>query len=147
MWTNRWRWLALCSAAAMIGCTARPSVDVMDIRVVDQTEQGGRVLLYLDVVNPNDFPMPTPTANYEIRVDGAGVFAFNGVVPLAAMPAQGSQTYVFPAAFDTTSPLSGRRYATSGSLKYEPPGEWQAFLTESGFPLPDVDFSASGTIE
>lgn len=117
-------WLAIISVAWLVGCTASPSADVLAVRVVDQTEQGGRVLLYVDVTNPNDYPMPTPTANYHLDVDGVGKFDFNGVVPLASMPAQGSQTYVFPAAFDTASPLVGRRFNASGDIKYHPPGEW-----------------------
>ena len=135
------------AALAIVGCEASPSVHVTDVRVVDQTEQGGRVVLEVDLINPNDFVLPMPTADYTVSVEGAGQFSFQGVVPLAVMPAQGTQTLQLPAAFTVDQPLTGKPFAAHGSIQYDPPGEWRAFLTQSGFPLPEVDFQETGTID
>ena len=145
-------WLIMVGGLALMlgvlgGCEASPAVDVADVRIVDQTEQGGRVLLELDVSNPNDFPLPMPTANYTVTIEGAGTFTFDGVVPLAVMPMQASQTLTLPAAYSTATPLVGRSYRAYGHVTYDPPGEFRAFLKESGFPLPNVDFDKTGVVE
>lgn len=130
-----------------VGCESVPSADVLDVRVIDQTEQGGRVIMEVDVINPNDFPLPMPTADYTVTVEGVGTFTFDGVIPLVVMPVQGTQTLELPAAYSTTEPLAGKPFTASGTIYYDPPGEFRAFLKESGFPLPDVEFSREGTVE
>lgn len=133
--------------ALAVGCEAVPSADVLDVRVVDQTEQGGRVIMEVDVFNPNDFPLPMPTADYKVTIQDAGSFTFNGVIPLVVMPMQGTQTLQLPAAYSTDVPLAGKSFTARGTIYYDPPGEFRAFLKESGFPLPDVTFSREGTVE
>ena len=140
--------LAAMLMAMFVGCnSAAPTVDVTHVRIIDQTEQGGRVMLQVELINPNNYPLPMPTANYTVTIDGAGTFEFDGVVPLAVMPWQGTQTLDFPAAFSTRAPLVGRSYTAKGSIRYNPPGELRAFLTESGFPLPHIGFNTSGVVE
>jgi len=136
----------------LTGCLSvgaeRPAARFGALDIDQQTGEGARVLLTVEVDNPNDFDLELTEATYKINVEGVAAFSFDGVVPDKALPPEGTQQITFPAALGAGGrPLQGRSYNVSGSLTYEPPGELRAILTESGFPLPSVPFSGSGRLE
>lgn len=142
--------LSLLVASALgMGCSAirDPQVQVRSLRTIQQTDQGARLELTLDVTNPNAQAIPLVYSSYDVQVDGATGFRFADVCN-RTLPGQGRQVVVLAAAVahDGQS-LDGAAYRVSGWMSYEPPNKWRRLLTESGIPLPTVDFSQSGTLE
>jgi hypothetical protein len=145
------RYLMFMVAAAMLlcGCAVvkRPPANVTSVAVTEQTDQGGRIEVVVDLVNPNDdTPLPMPRAIYTVTVGDDKTFHFEQI-PAATLPAAGVQTLTLPAAFADAAPLAGQPYRVTGRVEYTPPGEIRRILTDSGLPLPSSPFSAQGTLQ
>ncbi len=136
---------SLLSLLLLTGCVSSPSAKVTDVVVEERTSQGTRLVVIVELTNPNATALPLPKADYEVSVDGAGSFSFQ-VIPDATLPGKGVQTIRFPAALAGGRSLAGRSYNVSGSIFYEPPGEVRRLLTEYRVPLPSAGFSKSGTL-
>ena len=149
---------SLCMVVAMLagGCgnafkldmrhTTAPTATVSAIRLAEQTADGVRVEVDVELENPNDFELPLPKCDYTIAVNGAGEFSFNDV-PLRTLPASGTQTLTLVAAFaHDRGDLVGANCSVSGSVTYDPPGSVRMLLTESRVPLTWVSFSGKGAL-
>jgi hypothetical protein len=140
----------LCAALASLmlgGCAInQPTAQVLHVRITEETEQGTRMELAVQLDNPNDFALPLPSASYTIRIADAGVFTFTDI-PTTTLPAHGSQTLVFPAAFAHTGSLSGSNYSASGHILYRPLGQFRALLSQYKIPLPSAGFTATGQLQ
>lgn len=132
-----------------IGCSGvqNPTVQVRSLQIVEQTRDGARLLLTLDVTNPNQAALPLVFSSYDVQVDGATGFGFADVCN-RTLPAQGTQTVVLAAAVagHEGRSLDAAAYRVNGWMSYEPPNQWRRLLTESGVPLPTVGFGKSGIL-
>jgi LEA14-like dessication related protein len=125
----------------------KPKAQVAQVAVTEASEQGARVETTVRITNPNRTVLPLEQAYYRVTVDGAEPFAFT-TVPAAALPGEGTQTLTLPAAVASDGQsLAGRSYTVRGYASYRPPGEVEAVLYGSGWPLPKTHFRAQGTLE
>ena len=138
----------LLTANLLGGCTVhRPVAYVRSVALTDQTAEGGRVVVTVELDNQGETPLPLTEASYTVAVDGYGSFRFTEV-QAATMAANATQRVSLAAAFATDAAgLAGRSYHAFGRLFYEPPGEIRRILTDAGIPLPSVGFAASGRLE
>lgn len=127
-----------------IGIT-RPEVVVTDVRLDGVSNGGGRVLVDLLVVNPNDEELPMPTVSYRVDVVGAGSFELSDR-PYAALPRDGQTTVTLAAAVSGVN-LKGKRYTVDGEVVFRPSGEIRALLYDNYVPLPRSSFSGEGVLE
>ncbi|MEM9347952.1 MAG: hypothetical protein AAGB26_15190 [Planctomycetota bacterium] len=135
--------LSLC----FTGCIGieRPTVEVTDVRLDGVSEGGGRILLDLLVVNPNDEELPMPTVSYRVDVVGAGSFELSDR-PYAALPKNGQKTVTLAAAVRGVN-LPGKRVLIDGEVIFKPKGEFRKLLYDNYVPLPRSRFSSEGTLE
>ncbi len=123
-----------------------PTAHVEKIELLDSSDQALRLGVTLRLTNPNDVPLPMTIARYSVDVPGAGSYQ-GDQRPQATIRAEGEQVFVLTAAVPagTANPALDTAVA-SGSVEYEPPGEFRMLLTESGVPLPSVAFRGSGEL-
>ena len=143
------RTTAVIGLLLMVGCSvSSPTARVVAVEPAEITDQGARVLVTIELENPNDVELPLPWTRYRVTLDGAKPFSL-GTPPAAALPPNGVQRVTLPAAFafDEDQSLVGRGYAVSGSMTYTPPGEFRKLMTEYGVPLPKVHFADSGSLD
>lgn len=144
-----WSTILIGIAASLGGCAGleTPTIEVVNVRVAEQTGEATRIEALVELTNPNDTPLPLTSASYTISAGNAGSVSLDDR-PNRTLPALGKQTVLLPASLRTNgASLKGAPCTVSGSITYEPPGEVRKILTESGIPLPWVDFSKSGRVE
>jgi LEA14-like dessication related protein len=138
--------LVVVFALGFAGCAANlasPVARVSDVRVVQQTDQGSRVEVDVELTNPNKTPLPLVKSSYTVSIAGGTPYHAEERL-YRTLPGGGKQVVTLPAVF-TAAP--GGAYHVTGSVAYEPPGEMRKLMTESYYPLPSVGFSASGSVE
>ncbi|MEM1356378.1 MAG: hypothetical protein AAGH88_16015 [Planctomycetota bacterium] len=135
------------SGFLLTGCIgiSPPVAEVQAVRLDDSAAGGGRVLVEVKVSNPNDENLPMPRVSYEVDVVGAGQFAFTDI-PYAALPRQGEQTLVLPAAVRGQN-IQGKQYRVSGTVVFQPEGNLRRFFYDNGLPRPRASFTAEGVLE
>ena len=122
-----------------------PTIEVGEVRLVDQTAEGARVQLTVVLVNPNPTALPLVTNAYRVTVAGK-TFAFTESVR-RTLPAQGRQTLTLSAAFATgNADMAGAAYRVTGSVEYHPPGQLRRIMYDSGVPRPTVGYATSGKL-
>jgi len=143
---------AFVAATLLPGCQGlnlslrTPESQVADMELTEQTDEGARVVTTVTIDNPNETVLPVSRAHYRLAVEGAEPFAFT-TVPAIALPSEATQTIWLPAAVATDGEsVVGRQYTVTGYATYRPPGEFEAVLFGSGFPLPRTRFRAEGTL-
>lgn len=144
------------SGAWLAGCetVVGPEAAVVEAVVTQQTDEGARVELVLEMENPNTVPLPVERSRYTVSLEGVGqgVFRERHYVAIPAAEGNGKavpgrQRVVLPVVFaGPIGELAGRRYRVRGTLAYEPPGEIRKLLTESHFPLPVAVFHGQGQV-
>jgi len=123
-----------------------PTAKVLSVSLADQTDQGARLIVLVELNNPNPHtPLPLRFAQYQVSAGGASAGSTSR--PARTLPAGGSQTVSLAVSLAGTGALSGAAVQAGGHITYEPPGEVRKLLTESSVPLPTVSFSYSGTIQ
>jgi uncharacterized lipoprotein len=135
--------------ALLAGCSSlqTPTGVVTAVRPTAATAEGARVEVTVELINPNDIPLPLLRTDYTVTLEGVGTFTFHDPTD-RTLPAGGTQAVVLPAAFAKDGgQVGGVPYRVTGNITYEPPGEVRKVLTESGIPLPTVSFAASGRLE
>lgn len=139
--------LMMIGSVLLTGCIGidRPTVEVTDVRLEDNSQAAGRVVFDLKVINPNDEELPIPTVSYTVDVVGAGSFSFTDR-PHAAAPRDGEVTMSLAAGVRGVS-LQGKRYEVDGVLVFEPQGELRRVFYDNYVPLPRSRFSAEGVLE
>ena len=155
--------LAVCM---LNGCAAVPgfedlsgcSIQVLDAQVLEQSAQGGQVVLFVRVTNPNPQELPIPRVTCDLDVEGGGRFTFTDV-PYATLPGGGKsggepgggageaafQILEIPGAL-AGSALAGKRYTVRGTVVFQPDGQLRRVFTDLGLPLPRTRFAGSGTL-
>jgi len=131
-----------------------PTASAATVSIVEQTGEGARLLVSLELTNPNAIALPLHKAVYTVTVAGvaAGAGGAGGAVTMEdvtslTLPANGTQQLKYPLASVTDGQgLAGAWYTVSGTVEYEPPGEVRKLLTESGVSLPKVRFSGAGEL-
>ena len=147
--------IALLTFGGCVSSISSPTAEVKSISLVDQSAQGAKVQVVVELKNDNTVPLPLVECGYSVTLDGIGTFSFvdkpNKAIParradINAGPA--SQMITLIAVFATAgSEVKGAACRVSGSVVYEPPGEVRKVMTESSVPLPRVSFSGEGKIE
>ena len=140
--------MAVCmNGCAVVNPVATPRAQVMAVTLEEQAEEGTRLLVSVELTNPNDVDLPLVGAHYTVSVGGVrGAFDDK---PNRTLPAGGRQTIELPAAVVLARDafnLGEATYAVRGAIRYEPPGEIRKLLTEAGVPLPEAQFSDSGEL-
>lgn len=136
---------------AEAGCQTGPKIQpptagVARVELIEQTPQGVRLQLVIVMENPNQIPLPLEASQYTVVLNGQQTFSYTDR-PKRTIPAGGRQVLELPAVFKIGGrKLSGSVYTVTGTVSYRPPGQFQRFLTESGLPLPSVEYRASGTV-
>jgi hypothetical protein len=142
---------ALLSAIAG-GCSGTPGFEyptakAVAVRIDEQTDQGVRVIVLVNMNNPNDYPLPLIEGSYTVNVSGLGSF-HDGARSVRTLPSRGTETIEMPAAFATKgAPVVGRQYDVSGWITFQPPSNLRALMTDMDIPLPDVGFALSGVLQ
>lgn len=146
--------LGACLFAAALGlggCSSytAPTLEVLDARVVERTEEGAIVQFVVKATNQNNNPLPLRDTRYTLELNGEQVFS--GIrSPEATLRRQGEQQVVLPAAVPNSmlgSLADGTaRYRLSGSLMYVTPGAFAELLFDTGVRRPSVGFSDEGTL-
>ncbi|GAB4107974.1 MAG: hypothetical protein Kow00105_13000 [Phycisphaeraceae bacterium] len=137
-----------CLALTLVGCSSNLKqviANVDAVRIDSTSDEGVRVLVTVTAENPNEVALPIVRAEYKVALNGAQPFEFTDL-PKATLPALGTQTLTFPAAFALNGKHEQHTYQVEGRLIYEPPGEIRKLLTEYGVPLPSASFSDEGTL-
>ena len=150
MFSQTGKLVGLCVAILLlVGCTAtRPISTVQSVKVTDRTEDGVSLEVTVELFNPNRYSLPLPSAYYRIALENIGTFRFDEL-PDKTLPAGGTQTLVFPAAF-AVSPdinLDGTQYNIAGEIYYHPPGEFRQLLDQYNLPLPAATFYERGQLQ
>lgn len=134
-----------------------PTASAATVSIVEQTGEGARLLVSLELTNPNAIALPLHKAVYTVTVAGVaagagGAGGAGGAVTMEdvtslTLPANGTQKLKYPLAIVTDGQgLAGASYTVSGTVEYEPPGEVRKLLTESGVSLPKIRFSGAGEL-
>ncbi len=140
----------------MGGChLADPGARVLGVEVTQQSPQGVRLDVVVELENPSDEPLPLVESEYTLTIDSVGEFE-SADRPHRTMPTArrgdngepGRQVIRLPVAYAMPghSPL-GMTYRVEGSVSYRPPGEIRALLSEAKLPLPTVTFNGSGLVQ
>ena len=125
----------------------RPVVTGISVALVEQTDQGARLVANVELSNFNETALPLVWCQYRITVDGGDTFAMADELHRTLL-ARGTQIVQLPAAMAAAAlDLAGASYTIKGAITYEPPGAIRKVLTESKIPLPAVHFQSSGELE
>ena len=151
---NRYVLMMLTATLCLSGCKVflaleKPIARVQSVTLDEQTEHGSRVLVTVELANPNDVALPLVDAQYTLLLaPGSRVVSFRDA-PNRTLPSKGRQVITLPAALPVSGGgnLRGASYRVAGSINYEPPGEIRELLTEAGIPLPSSEFFGSGTLD
>lgn len=163
MKTARTTLLTACIVACAFACSGcgsksktkikvvTPTASAATVSIVEQTGEGARLLVSLELTNPNAIALPLHKAVYTVTVAGVAAGAGGAVtmedVTSLTLPANGTQKLKYPLAIVTDGQgIAGASYTVSGTVEYEPPGEVRKLLTESGVSLPKVRFSGAGEL-
>ena len=147
--------LMLAVLAGMSGCDAfrAPTVSVMDVTLIDVTDEALALSFVMDLANPNTAAVPLLEFRYTLAIDGKEVYAGrrSGAVTLSAVASRqvslpaivpyralGWTAQTLPASVD---------YTFTGRLQYYAPKRLTQVLFDTGTRRPKVPFSARGTLQ
>ncbi len=147
--------LMLAVGAGASGCDGfrAPTVSVMDVTLIDATEEALALSFVMDLANPNTAAVPLAEFRYTLAIDGKEVYAGrrSGGVTLSAMDSRqvflpaivpyralGWTPQTLPASVD---------YTLTGRLQYHAPTRLTQVLFDTGTRRPKVQFSARGKLQ
>jgi hypothetical protein len=145
----------LAGGCAYTGGVEPPQAKVTSVSILDETPQGARLQVMVELSNNNTTALPLVQCDYAVSLQGLGTFRLSDR-PNRTLPGRrtdihaGPATQVLPltAAFATQGQsVKGLQYNVTGQVTFEPPGEIRKLLTDSSIPLPASPFSASGKVE
>ncbi len=129
-----------------------PTVSVMDVKLIDATDEALALSFVMDLANPNTAAVPLQEFRYTLAIDGKEVYAGrrSGGVTLSAVD---SRQVLLPAIVPyravgwtpQTVPASVD-YTFTGRLQYYAPKRLTQVLFDTGTRRPKVPFSARGTL-
>ena len=147
--------LMLAVLAGAFGCDGfrAPTVSVMDVTLIDATDEALALSFVMDLANPNTAAVPLAEFRYTLAIDGTEVYAGRrtGGVTLSAVD---SRQILLPAIVPyralgwtlQTLPESVD-YTLTGRLQYYAPRRLTQVLFDTGTRRPKVPFSARGTLQ
>ena len=98
----------------------------------DHSDEGVRLTVAVELVNPNDVPLPLVGAEYRLSLEKAVETHFQDL-PNRTLPAGGSQVvFLSGSVVISKSRLADWSYRVSGNIIYEPPGEIRARVLRRG---------------
>ena len=147
--------LMLAVLAGASGCDGfrAPTVSVMDVTLIEATEEALALSFVMDLANPNPVAVPLAEFRYTLAIDGKAVYAGrrSGGVTLSAMDSRqvflpaivpyqalGWTPQTLPASLD---------YTLTGRLRYYAPRRLTQVLFDTGTRRPKVPFSARGKLQ
>ena len=142
---------ALALSLALVGCddlksVEKPSTRVLSARLVDETDEGARILVEVELTHKNKVALPLVNADYSGEIQGIGDYDGQDL-PNRTLPINSRQVVTLPMVYRTDEPVTGLAIDVSGNIEYQPPGEIRKLLTESGIPLPKTGFSGRVIID
>ena len=129
------------------GIVSAPGAEVVSVTVVDQTAEGVAVEAVVELSNPNEVELPIEGVDVAFSLEGVGEF----VAPSPAtvtLPPRGTQRMTVRAALPLrrgSLSLDGG-YRVGVTVRWVPPGEVRAIMTDSGVPLPFVVARGTGAL-
>lgn len=128
------------------GIVDAPSAKVVGVEVVEQTDQGVALDVTVELTNPNQVQLEIDGVSVDVAVSDIGRFSAEAP-PMVTMPPAGMQRMTVRAAVPTRGKdVSGQTVTVGTSVRWIPPGEVRAILTESGVPLPFVLANYEGVL-
>ncbi|MEM7683122.1 MAG: hypothetical protein AAF288_14315 [Planctomycetota bacterium] len=147
---------ALAVAMGLVGCGRTltnpllepPTAKVVAVTPVERTPDAVRLVVTLRIENQANVELPLREASYTVR-GPSGASRTTRARVFATAPPNGEQLIQLPASVRTpptaaTGTTEEPVYRASGTVTYEPPGEFRRLLTESAIPLPAVRFAGTG---
>ena len=137
--------------ATLLGETNDPTLDVVEARVGQVSEDGVVLRFVVEAYNGNDVDLPLRNARYALELDGQRVF--EGVrSPEATLRRQGMQAFELPAAVELDErvrAMMGRevRWRLSGVVYYSTPGALADVLFDTNVRRPKVSFAEEGVVK
>lgn len=130
--------------AVQEGLVDAPSAEVLGVSVVDVGERSAALEAAVRLSNPNDVELPVESVR--VRMVGPGGESFASAVPVTvSMPPNGSEVMQVRGVLPTgNGDVVGEQVRVSVTVRWVPPGEVRAILTETGVPLPFVVARQSG---
>jgi hypothetical protein len=140
--------IMVAAAALLTGCTiiAEPDTRVLSARLDEETDEGARILVEVELSHKNKVALPLVNVRYEGDIKDIGEYSGTDL-PNRTLPIASTQTITLPLVYKTDEPVSGRTISISGAVTYEPPGEIRKLMTESGIRLPTTGFSGKVVID
>ncbi len=131
---------------------AAPQIEVLAVTLEDETPEAARIVVTLNVTNPNDFTLPVHHVAYRLSVEGYPAFELPDDQPQVALSPSGSVVVRLPAIITTGDEnalmsASGRPFELRGHLTTQRPGRLIQASHETGLPKPRVRFAANGVIQ
>ncbi|MCP3905509.1 MAG: hypothetical protein GY715_17930 [Planctomycetes bacterium] len=148
------RWTALGTlAGALAGCEGlrAPSVEVLDAKVVEVTDEAMRVDIALDLRNPNAEPLELKEFTYSFNVNGNRMFQGKRSAH-ATLSRTGAKRLNIPAVirFDRAGWTETRpkevTWSVNGSLVYLTPGALAEILLDINVRKPRAPLRGRGTV-
>ena len=137
---------------SMNGGVDAPVAEVVSAKITQQTADGVRVEVTVLLSQNNKVPLPLTMSEADFTIGNTATRSITDkphrTIPVGGGQGTGKQVVVIPIAYPISAGIvPGSEYNVTGSITYEPPGEFRRILTESGFPLPTADFSRVGRLE
>ena len=144
-----------CSGLTTVGCSSYrpPSIRLVGVRLVEQTDEAAAFHFDLVLENPNDEPIELHEFQYKLLLDGTQVFQGRRAATTTLQPDTISQI-ALPAVVryevmgwsDRTLPAEVD-YQLSGGLLYVTPGELAEILLDTGVRRPTIQFNRAGRLD
>lgn len=118
------------------GIVTPPTAEVIGVTVVDATDRATALEAAIRLSNENDVELPIESVRVRFVGPDGERFVSNAP-PTVSIPPSGSQVLrVRGVLTGRVATMAGEDVAVDVSLRWVPPGEVRAIMTESGFRLP-----------
>lgn len=130
-----------------------PSIQLVSVRLIEQTEEAAAFHFDMILENPNDEPIELREFRYTLNLDNANVFVGRRAAGTTLHPETGNQISLPVVVRYDTMGWSNRtlppavEYQLSGELLYVTPGELAEILLDTGVRKPKVRFSRAGRLD
>ena len=137
------------------GCSGYrpPSIQLVAVRLIEQTEEAAAFHFDLILENPNDEPIELREFRYSLNIDGVNVYIGRRAAGTTLHPETGNHISLPAVVRYDTMGWTNRslppavEYQLSGELLYVTPGELAEILLDTGVRRPKVRFNRAGRLE
>lgn len=117
-----------------------PQITIDAVQRLAVSEAGSQYEIVLTLTNPNEEPLPLTEARYTLVIGGESYSTATN--PNAEVPVGRPVTIRLPAALAG----AGNDFSLSGSIVYQPLGQFREVMTDIGLPLPSKGFKSAGQV-